>query len=149
MKVENCAGIYIALAGVAGFFSAVGAGLSNPVASAFAQKLNGLIPAFQLNACRYAAEVFMSVCLAVFTHTSVWIPYIKVPWIVLLAVLNTIINTTFYTAAIYLPIGILELANTSITYIGTLVLSKRFLYKQTVCFQYVAFIGILLGQFLL
>ena len=149
MKVENCVGIYIALAGVAGYFSAVGAGLSNPVAAAFAQKLNGLIPAFQLNACRYAAEVFMSVCLAVITRTSVWIPYIKVPWIILLAVLNTIINTTFYTAAIYLPIGILELANTSITYIGTLLLSKRFLYKQTVCFQYVAFIGILLGQFLL
>ena len=37
----------------------------------------------------------------------------------------------------------------SITYIGTLLLSKRFLYTQTVCFQYFAFIGILLGQLLL
>ena len=53
------------------------------------------------------------------------------------------------TAALYLPLGILMLANLSITYVGTLVFSKIFLYKQTVCFQYVAFVVIQFGQCLL
>ena len=149
MKIANCEDIYNTLVGLAGYFTAVGAGVSNPVSASFGQKLNGLIPAFQLNAWRYVAEVFMSGCLAVFTQTDVRIPYIKVPWMIIITVLSTILNTSFYTAAIFLPIGFLELANSSITYIGSLLLSKRFLYTQTVCFQYFAFIVILLGQFLL
>ena len=149
MKIINCARIYNTLAGLAGYLSGVSAGLSITISSACAQKLNGIIPAFELNAWRYAAEVFLSACLVVFTQRDVRISYIKVPWMILLTVLSVILNTAVYTAAIYLPLGILALSKISISYIVTLVLSKRFLYKQTVCFQYVAFIVILLGQFLL
>ena len=149
MKITNFAGLYHALVRLAGYLSAVIAGLSTTLSSACAQTLNGLIPAFQLNAWRFAAEVFMSACLVVFTQTDVHIPYIKVPWMILLTVLSVILNTSYYTAATYLPLGILELSKISISYIATLLLSKRLLYKQTVCFQYVAFIVILLGQLLL
>ena len=149
MKITNFAGIYHALVRLAGYLSAVSAGLSTTLSSACSQTLNGLIPAFQLNAWRFAAEVFMSACLVVFTRTDVRIPYIKVPWIILLTVLSVILNTAYYTATTYLPLGILELSKISISYIATLLLSKRLLYKQTVCFQYVAFIVILLGQLLL
>ena len=149
MKIQNCTSIHNALAGLAGYLSALGFGLSATLSNACAQKLNGLVPAFQLNAWRYAGEAFLSACLVLFTQTEVRVSYIKVPWMILLTFLSLIFSTTYYTAAIYLPIGILELFTTSITYIGTLLLSKRFLYKQTVCFQYVAFIVILLGQLLL
>ena len=149
MKITNLAGLYHVLVRLAGFLSAVIAGLSTTLSSACAQTLNGLIPAFQLNAWRYVAEMFMSACLVVFTRTDIRIPYIKVPWMILLTVLSVILNTSYYTAATYLPLGILELSKISISYIATLLLSKRLLYKQTVCFQYVAFIVILLGQFLL
>ena len=149
MKTTNCASIYNTLAGLAGYLSAVSAGLSLTISSACAQKLNGLLPAFELNAWRYAAEVFLSACLVVFTCRDVRISYIKVPWVILLTVLSFILNTADYTAAIYLPLGILALSKISISYVVTLLLSKRFLYKQTVCFQYIAFIIILLGQFLL
>ena len=149
MKITNCAGIYNTLAGLAGYLSAISAGLSVTIGSACAQILNGIIPPFELNVWRYAAEAFMSACLVVFTQTDVRIPHIKVPWVILLTVLNVILNTAFYTAAIYLSLGILELFKISISFIAALLLSKRFLYKQTVCFQYVAFIVILIGQFLL
>ena len=149
MKITNCASMYNTLAGFAGYLSAISAGLAVNIGSACAQILDGLIPPFELNVCRFAAEVFMSACLVVFTKTDVRISYIKVPWIILLAVLSVILNTTYYSAAIYLPIGILELFMTSFSYVATLLLSKRFLYKQTVCFQYFAFLVILIGQFLL
>ena len=149
MKITNCASIYNTLAGLAGYLSAVSAGLSITISSACAQKLNGIIPAFELNAWRYAAEVFLSACLVVFTRRDVRISYIKVPWMILLTVLSVILNTAVYTAAIYLSLGILSLSKISISYVVTLLLSKRFLYKQTVCFQHVAFIIILVGQFLL
>ena len=149
MTNRNCAGIYNALVGLAGYLSSVSAGLSASLSSACAQKLNRLIPAFELNAWRYVAELFMSACLVVFTRRDVRISYIKVPWVILLGVLSVISNTAYYTAATYLPLGILELAKISISYIATLLLSKRLLHKQTVCFQYVAFIVILLGQLLL
>ena len=149
MKITNCGSIYNTLAGLAGYLSAIGAALSVNIGSACAQILDGLIPVFELNAWRYVAEVFMSAWLVVFMRRDVQISYIKFPWMILLAVLGVIMNTTYYSAAIYLPIGILELFMTSISYIATLLLSKRFLYKQTVCFQYVAFLVILIGQFLL
>ena len=149
MKITNCASIYNTLAGLAGYLSAISAALSVNIGSACAQILDGLIPVFELSAWRYAAEVFLSACLVVFTRRDVRISYIKFPWMILLAVLSVVMNTTYYSAAIYLPIGILELFMTSISYIATLLLSKRFLYKQTVCFQYFAFIIILIGQFLL
>ena len=88
MKTTNCVSIYNTLAGLAGYLSGVSAGLSVIIGSTCAQKLNGLIPAFELNAWCYAAEVFLSACLVVFTWRDVRISYIKVPWVILLTVLR-------------------------------------------------------------
>ena len=137
------------LSGLSGYLSGFGSGIASAIGSGCAQTLHGLIPPFQLNAARYAAQFLMSVSLVIFTWTDVRICYIQIPWVIVLSVISVLFNTAFYTAALYLPLGILMLANLSITYVGTLVFSKIFLYKQTVCFQYVAFIVIQLGQCLL
>ena len=147
MKLTNC--LQTRLEGLAGYLSGISSGLAAAVGSACAQTLHGLIPPFQLNAARYAAQTFMSVCLVMFVWTDVRIPHIKVPWVILLSVLSVIYNVAFYTAAMCLPLATLMLINVSVTYIGKLVFSKIFLYKQTVCFQYVSFSVILLGQCLL
>ena len=147
MKLTNC--LQTRLEGLTGYLSGISSGLAAAVGSACAQTLHGLIPPFQLNAARYAAQTFMSVCLVMFVWTDVRISHIKVPWVILLSVLSVIYNVAFYTAAMCLPLATLMLINVSVPYIGTLVFSKIFLYKQTVCFQYVSFSVILLGQCLL
>ena len=148
-KIANCASIQNTLAKLLGYFTGIISGLSTTLSSACAQKLDGVIPPFQLNAGRYSVQFVMSACLVVITRTDVRISYVKVPWVLLLSVITVLFNTAFYTAATYLPLGTLMLINLSVTYIGTLIFSKRFLFKQTVFFQYVAFMVILLGQCLL
>ena len=150
MKITNyCSHVQNTLAGFLGYFSGIISGLSTALSSACAQKLDGVIPPFQLNAGRYTVQFVMSACLVVITRTDVRISYVKIPWVLLLSVMTVFFNTAFYTAATYLPLGTLMLINLSITYTGTLIFSKRFLFKQTVFFQYVAFMIILLGQCLL
>ena len=149
MIVTNCARFKSALAGFTAYLSGIGSGLAEAIGSACAQKLHGVIPPFQLNAGRYAAQILMSICLVMLVWTDVRISYIKVPWVILLSVLSVIYNTAFYTAAMYLPLSTLMLINLSVIYMGTIILSKIFLYKQTVCFQYIAFLVLLLGQCLL
>ena len=97
---------------VPGYLSSVASGVASVLSAACVQTLSGEVPPFQLNAARYSTQVVMSFFIALYAKNSFKITAIKVPWVILLAILSILYNTFYFTSAEYLPLG-----NLNITFI--------------------------------
>ena len=109
----------ILVAYIAAFLSIITVSISLPCV----QILNGVVPEFELNAWRFAAQVFLVAPVVMKHKCDVWILLKKWPVMIVICILYTMFNLTYYTSALYLPVETLDGLNSTVVIITNMLLS--------------------------
>ena len=132
------------------YFCTVFSGLIETGSAACVQRMQGVLPPFELNAARYACQILMALCLVLATRASVkTVDAELIPSLLILALYSFLINTLYFTAAAYIPLGNLMVTHMVTMYITCVLFSRLFLQRETHVVQYAAFLFILAGELLL
>ena len=79
------------------------------------QILDGAVPEFELNAVRFFVQIIISSPFILYYKPSLWIPKEHIKEFFLFIIVQNIVNISYYTAPVYLPVGTLEGTKVAVT----------------------------------
>lgn len=122
------------------------ASLTECLSGLCAQALQDAIPPFQLNSYRYVVQALLSVCVVCWQKKMFLVQREYVYYVIANIVTSTVFNTSYYTAASRLPLGLLVTLTTLIQLLSALVIQKFVKYQIIHMFKILGCCVVFLGS---